>query len=116
MRVGSSEKSGEREGTREERRLRIRLTCHHPPPPNPRRIPTSQAKNFRTPSRLPGPPELLLELMSSLLQEGGKQKPKKGPEHQAAVWTRAGLGGHICPKPDQEAESARDWTRQQEVS
>lgn len=37
VRVGSSEKSGEREGTREERRLRIRLTCHHclPPPAPP---------------------------------------------------------------------------------
>lgn len=87
VRIRSSEKSGEREGIREERRLRIRLTCHHcllSPNPYPR-IPLHRQRTLELPrSCLPGPPEPLLEIMHSLLQEGGKQEPKK---HQAAVWT-----------------------------
>lgn len=54
-------------------------------PPEPHlcpRTPTSVEENLRTPKRLPGPPELSLEVMSSLSQEGCKQKPKKGSKHR----------------------------------
>lgn len=72
-------------GPGRKRRLRIRLTCHHCPP-HPR-IPTSRAKNVRTPSkRLSGAPELLPEIMSSCCyRREASRNPRRGPSTRQQV-------------------------------